>query len=411
MHSSGVICELNPFHDGHARLLRHMRDAVGPDGCVICLMSGRFVQRGEVAVADPYLRARMAMAGGADLVVELPFPWSAASAEHFATAGVRMLTSLGVELLAFGSESGDASLLAGAAEAVDSPGFGERYAFLCREGRGTTAAYTDTVREMVHEIDLPPDFPSSNDLLGIAYLRAIKRVRAERETVPKAMVVRREGADYRDEILHADTLPSATALRRLIREASCDPIALSAMLSDTMPSAALSLLIGAITEEQAPLDGDFLLSFFHTYYRLQHPDALQGYSELSGGLAAHMVRCAKESASPADFFAALRTRQYTDARLRRALLFGVLGVTDQDLRAEPIYTTLLAANARGCTFLKAHARAQDEGTPPFVVTKPADAPFSRQSELNTRADALFTLCFPAPHTAGDMLRRTPYIGN
>ena len=74
MHASGVICEFNPFHNGHAYLLSRMREQVGEDGCVVCLMSGRFVQRGEPSIADPYLRARMALAGGADLVLELPFP-------------------------------------------------------------------------------------------------------------------------------------------------------------------------------------------------------------------------------------------------------------------------------------------------------------------------------------------------
>ena len=71
MRASGVICELNPFHNGHAYLLSRMRESVGDDGCVVCLMSGRFVQRGTAAMADPYLRADMALAGGADLVIEL----------------------------------------------------------------------------------------------------------------------------------------------------------------------------------------------------------------------------------------------------------------------------------------------------------------------------------------------------
>ena len=99
MRSSGVICEFNPFHGGHAYLLSRMREQVGDGGCVVCVMSGRFVQRGEVAMADPYLRAAMALAGGADLVAELPFPWSAGSAEQFALGGVRILTRLGVDTL------------------------------------------------------------------------------------------------------------------------------------------------------------------------------------------------------------------------------------------------------------------------------------------------------------------------
>ena len=128
MQAFGVICEFNPFHNGHGYLLSRMREAVGEDGCVICLMSGRFVQRGEPAIADPYLRACMALAGGADLVLELPFPYAAGSAEFFASAGVGILTRMGVERIAFGSESGDISLLIAAAEALNSPAFKSTYA-------------------------------------------------------------------------------------------------------------------------------------------------------------------------------------------------------------------------------------------------------------------------------------------
>ena len=107
----GIICEYNPFHGGHAHLLSAVRKAQ----TVICLMSGNFTQRGEAAVLPPRSRAAMAMAAGADLVLELPFPFAAGSARYFATAGVRALQALGVDTLAFGSESGDLGALLAAA--------------------------------------------------------------------------------------------------------------------------------------------------------------------------------------------------------------------------------------------------------------------------------------------------------
>ena len=235
MRASGVICEFNPFHNGHAYLLSRMREQVGDEGCVICLMSGRFVQRGEPAMADPYLRAKMAIAGGADLVLELPFPWSAGSAEHFATAGVRVLSRLGVDAITFGSESGNLALLEHAAKAVANPDFGEVYARLCRKGNGTTAAYAEALRQ-VAEMDsapLPEGFPSSNDLLGIAYLRALDLVAHEGGHHPHAAVVTRVGSGYREEMLTDGAYPSATAIRALLREAACDPYALEAMLDGT----------------------------------------------------------------------------------------------------------------------------------------------------------------------------------
>lgn len=409
MGASGVICEFNPFHSGHAYLLSRMREAVGEKGCVICLMSGRFVQRGEAAIADPYLRGRMALAGGADLVLELPFPWSAAGAEHFATAGVRVLSRLGVDTLTFGSERGDLTLLSAAAEAVDSPLFGETYADLCNAGMGTATAYVEALRR-VSDFSLPADFPASNDLLGIAYLRAMRKVETEQSRTLTPRTVIRLGSGYREDTLTEGAYPSATALRTLLREAACDPVALEAMLEGSMPEEALSILLEAIRMEEAPLEGERLMDFFHALYRVKSPADCEGLAEWGGGIASHICHRAKETATPNGFFISLRTKYYTDARLRRSLLFGALGVTEQDLRAMPAYTTLLAANQRGRAYLKTWQKANRDVPDGFtVVTKPADAPEGRQKELSDLADGLFTLCFPHPKEAGAMYRRSPWI--
>ncbi len=412
MRTSGVICEFNPFHNGHAYLLSRMREEVGEDGWVICLMSGRFVQRGETAMADPYLRARMALAGGADLVLELPFPWSAGSAEHFAAAGVRILSRLGVDTLTFGSECGDHRLLSQAAEIVSDPTFGETFATLCRMGVGTTAAYTEAMRRMADTADqaFPKGFPSSNDLLGIAYLRALKQVKGESGHAPAASVVTRMGAGYREDVLTEGAFPSATALRVLLREAACDPVTLEAMLDGTMPAESLAALLETIRRGDAPLESERLMPLYHAFYRLKTPTDLAHFAEWGGGLAGHICRHARESATAESFFESLSTKQYTDARLRRALLFGAVRVTEGDLRAAPAYTTLLAANRRGCAYLKAWQKTNRDAEDSFtVVTKPADAPEGRQRELGELADGLFTLCFPAPRGAGEMYRRGPWI--
>lgn len=409
MRASGVICEFNPFHSGHAYLLSRMRELVGGDGCVICLMSGRFVQRGEAAIADPYARAEAALSGGADLVLELPFPHSAGSAEFFASAGVGILTRLGAESLVFGSESGDLTLLTAAAAAVDSPLFGGTYADMCNAGMGTATAYAEAVR-WVCSTPLPKGFPDSNELLGIAYLRALKKARTAYGTAPEAHTITRLGAGYNTDTLTEGEYPSATALRALVREAACDPVALEAILDGTMPAGSLDTLLRAIRDGEAPLSGERLLSFCHALYRIKSPADFEDCAELGGGLASHICRRAREAATPEKFFTSLRTRQYTDAHLRRALLFGALEVTDADLRAAPAYTTLLAANERGCAFLKAFRKAHKDDPSGFcVVTKPADAPAGRQRELSELADALFTLCYPTPRAAGEHMRRSPVI--
>lgn len=409
MRASGVICEFNPFHSGHAYLLSRMRELAGEEGCVICLMSGRFVQRGEPAAADPYLRAGMALSGGADLVLELPFPWSAASAEHFAGAGVRILARLGVESLAFGSECGDHTLLSHVAGALDTPAFRDTYAALCREGTGTAAAYAKALREAV-SIPLPDGFPSSNDLLGITYLQALRRLVQEGITPPRAETVTRRGTAYRDAAFVPDAYPSATALRRRMEELRGSLPLSEVIPREAMPAASRALLLEALAGEEAPLSGERLMAFYHGLYRLPIPPSHREPAEWNGGMAGHIHRAACASATPEAFWEELRTKQYTDARLRRALLFGAVGVTPKDLREVPRYTTLLAANRRGCAYLKEWRKANRDASDGFtVVTKPADAPRLRQRELGEAADALFTLCFPHPKEAGAMLKRTPVI--
>ena len=113
MRNIGIVCEFNPLHNGHKRILDYARE-LGAER-VVCVMSGNATQRGELAVLDKYTRAKAAIASGADLVLELPYPWSSASAEYFATAGIKALTPY-CDAIIFGSECGDIELLNMAAE-------------------------------------------------------------------------------------------------------------------------------------------------------------------------------------------------------------------------------------------------------------------------------------------------------
>ena len=123
MNAIGIICEYNPFHLGHARMLEGLRRQY--DAPLVCAMSGNFVQRGDAAVAHKHARAEMAVRCGADLVLELPTPWAMASAERFAAGGVALLTSTGVvSHLAFGSECGNLTALQAAEAALSCPASG-----------------------------------------------------------------------------------------------------------------------------------------------------------------------------------------------------------------------------------------------------------------------------------------------
>ena len=141
MVTAGIVAEYNPFHRGHAWHIAETRRALGGEAAVVCVMSGHWVQRGECALADKWRRAALALDGGADLVLELPTPWAMASAEAFARGAVSLLDAAGVvDVLSFGSETGELSPLQRAADCLDSDLYRAGLRRVLDEGRPVAAA-------------------------------------------------------------------------------------------------------------------------------------------------------------------------------------------------------------------------------------------------------------------------------
>lgn len=345
---------------------------------MICVMSGNFVQRGEAAVAPAHVRAEALLCGGADAVLELPYPYAAASAEFFAVAGVEILDRLGVDELWFGSECGDIRLLSRLAEAADSEDFIAHYAATTPGNSGTTEAYLNTLLSFAKcDIVL-----SSNDILGLAYLRAI-RAHGSKMT---AVTVRREGSAYREAQFTQHGYPSATALRRIWRD-------------EGLPSVLPHLPAGAAkVYERAcsapPADLKFAERLILGHFRMTPTDELERIAELGGGLGNRMAECARAAKSLEDFLTLAATKKYPNARLQRGILFALTGIRADDLRTSPAYVRLLAANDVGCKFL---AACRKTSTLP-IVTRRADLPNTldaqRQAERERRAFSLYSLCRP-----------------
>ena len=178
MKIAGIVAEYNPFHNGHAYHIERTKDAVTGCGAthIVAVMSGNFVQRGEPAILPKSERVSAALAGGADLVLELPLPWAMASAETFSYGAVSILDSLGcVDILSFGSESGDLDLLSKAADALES----DRFSGLLRLYLDMGISFPDARQRAVREIagnKIASLFKSANNILGIEYLKALRRL-------------------------------------------------------------------------------------------------------------------------------------------------------------------------------------------------------------------------------------------
>ena len=305
MRTAGIICECNPLHAGHRYLIDQVRQS-GADA-VVCVMSGCFTQRGEPAVLPPRCRAEMLLQAGADVVLELPFPYAAAGAEQFAEAGIRILSRLGVGALWFGSECGDVELLRRAAQVASGDDFARMYRERCTEGsRGTAAAYFDCLREQGgDEMRFYP-----NDILGIAYLRILERLHSHIRPV----TVRRTGSGFHEEGEPQEgDFPSATALRRLMFHGGADALA------PWMPQEQLKLVRREMANGTAPARLELAERALLGSLRLMPPERLEQTPELTGGLGRRVRAAAYRAGNLAELLAFSATKKYPESRIRRGI--------------------------------------------------------------------------------------------
>ncbi len=404
MRTAGIICEYNPFHNGHKRQIDVLR-GMGFN-CIVCVMSGNYTQRGELAIFDKYTRARSAVLGAADIVLELPFPYSSLSAEGFATAGVHILASLGVDAICFGSECDDISVLEIAADAVISPEFSTVYSDLIKTGLGSASAYFEAVKRISGN-----DFSLlSNDILGISYIAAIKRGNYSMELIP----IKRHGAAYDDKSLTDGIAPSSSAIREVLKKSE---ICMSELLYGHIPDLVLECLLNAKNEGLAPAFADNIGSETVSFFKLMSPKEItsrailrsvggESIAEDGCGICERLCNTARTCRTFEEFLNRSYTSKYPDARINRVILFSLLGVSDKMSHSLPEYTTLLAANAIGREFLS-KIRKECKFS---IVTKPADAPEdSTQKKLGEAADILYTEAMPSNTDADFFIKSHPFV--
>lgn len=400
--TSAIICEFNPFHSGHAHLFSEARKRGAEN--IICIMSGNFVQRGEIAICDKLSRAEASLLSGADLVLELPMPFSAAGAEYFATAGVEIAERLGaVDELIFGSESGDIELLTEIAKNQLSSQFAEAFHTLYKGEVGYATSAQLAYESLYGKNEV---MASPNNILAIEYIKALMKLGSKITPV----TVKRED-NFLSERIEGE-FPSASALRKMIVSGEKEKIA------SHMPKEAYETLLRAEKRGDFPTDIEKYGLSILTSMRLASTESISDCEGIIGGLQNRIVRTATEAKSYEELCKKLSTKKYTDARLRRALLFSALGVKSEDMHLLPFCTRLLAANENGRVLL---SDIRKNGRIP-VVTKISDKKSvieglcgeekkkaERLYEIEKKAEALFTLCHSEPKEASFYEKMSPYV--
>lgn len=411
MSVAGIICEYNPFHEGHKYMIRKVREKTGAD-TVVAVMNGDFVQRGAPAVVDKYTRAHMALLEGADLVFELPVRFGISSAQDFAYGGILALESLSfVDFFCFGSECGDVAVLkeAGrffAGSAGDLAPFEAELSRLVRSGMSYPAAREAAfwkawrlgswqesfcvepggVRDGSKSLCGEPgpaemaersDLFAPNNLLGMEYIKAAELLHSRMEPV----AVRRAGMGYHERGAGGDGFLSATAIRENMSGGNLSGI----------PEGVSGVFAEYVAAYGCFLDSEPFWAAC-SYAIRSHWDELERFKDVSEEIAGRFRACLYESVSFADFVARCKAKHITMTRICRCVFQVLLGVEKSAERERRLpYIRLLGMRSGAAACLK---RAGDAGETVVVARvsrdrERLDAEGRRKLEQDLRASDIY----------------------
>lgn len=340
--SAAVIAEYNPFHNGHRYLIEQMRQN-GYDH-IAAVISGSFVQRGDIALLSKFDRAEMALACGVDLVVELPVHWALSTANNFAFGGVSIAKNLAVDALAFGSECGDLSVLRDTALMIEDDGIKAYLHSSLKEGVSFAAARQQAI-ERVFGANTALQNP--NDTLAIEYIASANRIHFH----PEFFVVAREGAEH-DGSTHSADIAAASAIRNLIIKGKTEQ-ALA-----FLPEACRKILTRCIEQEHIA-DITRLETAILAKLRTMPLEAFRTLPDISEGLDNRIYLLSRTATSLEQLYFSIKTKRYSLARIRRIVLSAFLELGNAQFGRSPGYIRVLAANARGLAILDRARRVSD----------------------------------------------------
>lgn len=327
MQIGAVICELNPFHNGH----RYLFDMMKNDGCdcIIAVMSSSFTQRGDVAIYSKFERTGNALKGGADIVIELPVVWAVASAQRFARGACEIIKALGcVDKVYFGCESNSAQLIKNASKATCDPKVNKRVKELMKSGAYYPSALSTALREL-YSPKIADIIESPNNILAVEYTKELSGSGIDTVTVERV------GAEH-DSNEPTDNFASASLIRKMITDGEDH----SRFIPD-FPEV-----------PDNPASYKFAERAFLYKLRSISPDTLKIIPDVSEGLENRIIEASRDENSIESILNKVKTKRYTHARLRRIFTCALLGIT-ADLQNSPVpYIRILGFKERSSDLLR-----------------------------------------------------------
>lgn len=353
----GLIVEYNPFHNGHQYHVEQAKKEANAD-CLIAVMSGTFLQRGEPAIIDKFHRTKAALESGVDIVIELPYAYAVQSSRYFAKGAVLSLHALGVESICFGSESGQiepfyngVTLLQERREQYDQ--IVQSY---LKQGLSYPAASDRAYKQIgIEGIDLF----QPNNILGFSYVRTI----VEHQLPIKALTIKRKNSHFHDEEIKGK-IASATSIRKELKKNT-----FTNQLSEAVPEQSKKQIESY--KEKTNLWHDWELYFPLLYYRLvtMTNEELEKIHGVEEGIETRIKKAIREAKSFADLIDRMKTKRYTQVRLQRMFVHILTNTTKNEIKpllqaTKVPYIRLLGMTENGRAYLN---KVKKELETPMIV--------------------------------------------
>lgn len=323
MKIAAIIAEYNPFHEGHAYQIREIRDTYGYDR-VIVLMSGDFVQRGSCALVDKYVRTRMALSCGADLVLELPTVFATGSAQYFAEGALSILCGLGcVDALFFGAEDVEPLLFSQVAQVLteEPASYQTALADGLKNGLGYARARSAALQVVLHLTQAQLELLAKpNNILGIEYYAAAKRMSFAGEL----QMIQRTGDGYHGTC-------SAEGIRACIERRIAAGMRWEQFAEELkMPVPAKEILENAVREKRLSFFAEYAQVYVQALFREE--EVLTSYLDCNVELANKMKHALRQLKPMTAMIDQIKSKEITYTRIARVFTHVLLGITAKEAK-------------------------------------------------------------------------------
>lgn len=385
MKACGLIVEYNPFHNGHLYHLNQSRSLSKAD-CIIAVMSGNFLQRGEPAIVDKWGRTKMALAQGVDLVVELPYPYAVQHSEYFSEGAIAILHKLQADFISFGSEHGQIEDFVHMEKWIKSNE--ELYNKALKEHLNTGLSYPMAhakAHQAIHPEVEALDLSKPNNILGRQYVKQI----LEQNTSITPLTIPRIANNYHDKKLNGP-ISSATSIRKELRQNKN----WKDSITTSVPSTTLEAMQGYYDRTKEWHVWDNYFPFLINRILTSKMEDLQAIHGIKEGIENRIYQAAEQADNFEDFIQRIKTKRYTWTSLQRIFSHILTNTSKNEmdhLRKQSPEVRILGMNQTGRSYLN-RLKKQELDFTLFTSSKP---PYRYYHHVQRVNHAYYSILSPA----------------